>query len=130
MLAFERFLKENPEYIEKVVLLQICIGAGKDSELERQIMLVVDRINSLSSNISVSQPVVFLHQDLEFVQYLALSCEADMFLVNSLREGMNLTCHEFIVSSEEKNAPLLLSEFTGSASVLEGALLILSLIHI
>ncbi|CCC68184.1 hypothetical protein NCAS_0B01000 [Naumovozyma castellii] len=124
MLAFERFLKENPEYIEKVVLLQICIGAGKDSELERQIMLVVDRINSLSSNISVSQPVVFLHQDLEFVQYLALSCEADMFLVNSLREGMNLTCHEFIVSSEEKNAPLLLSEFTGSASVLEGALLI------
>ncbi|CCD24859.1 trehalose 6-phosphate synthase/phosphatase complex subunit NDAI_0E00430 [Naumovozyma dairenensis CBS 421] len=124
MLAFERFLKENPEYIEKVVLLQICIGKSSDSELERQIMMVVDRINSLSSNISISQPVVFLHQDLEFVQYLALSCEADMFLVNSLREGMNLTCHEFIVSSEEKNAPLLLSEFTGSASVVKGALLI------
>ncbi|CAI1653343.1 hypothetical protein SEUBUCD646_0M03970 [Saccharomyces eubayanus] len=125
MLAYERFLKENPEYIEKVVLIQICIGKSSDPEYERQIMVVVDRINSLSSNISISQPVVFLHQELDFAQYLALNCEADAFLVNALREGMNLTCHEFIVSSFEKNAPLLLSEFTGSSSVLkEGAILI------
>lgn len=116
---------ENPEYIEKVVLIQICIGKSSDPEYERQIMVVVDRINSLSSNISISQPVVFLHQDLDFAQYLALNCEADVFLVDALREGMNLTCHEFIVSSFEKNAPLLLSEFTGSSSVLkEGAILI------
>ncbi|CCF56672.1 hypothetical protein KAFR_0B03760 [Kazachstania africana CBS 2517] len=118
LLAFERFLKLNPQYIDKVVLIQICIGNQNDHDLERQVMIIVDRINSLSSNISVSPPVVFLHQDLEFEQYLALNCEADMFWVNSLREGMNLTCHEFIVSSLEKNAPLLLSEFTGSASVL------------
>ncbi|AJS79165.1 Tps3p [Saccharomyces cerevisiae YJM1208] len=125
MLAYERFLIENPEYIEKVVLIQICIGKSSDPEYERQIMVVVDRINSLSSNISISQPVVFLHQDLDFAQYLALNCEADVFLVDALREGMNLTCHEFIVSSFEKNAPLLLSEFTGSSSVLkEGAVLI------
>ncbi|CCF57815.1 hypothetical protein KAFR_0D01680 [Kazachstania africana CBS 2517] len=126
LLAYERFLRENPQYIDKVVLIQICLGRLKnDPELERQIMLIVDRINSLSSDISTSQPVVFLHQDLEFDQYLALNCEADMFWVNSLREGMNLTCHESIVSSEEKNSPLLLSEFTGSASVLKnGSLLI------
>lgn len=102
MLAYERFLIENPEYIEKVVLIQICIGKSSDPEYERQIMVVVDRINSLSSNISISQPVVFLHQDLDFAQYLALNCEADVFLVDALREGMNLTCHEFIVSSFEK----------------------------
>lgn len=125
MLAYERFLKENPEYIEKVTMIQICIGAQKDAELERSIMIVVDRINSLSSNLSTSQPVVFLHQDLNFEQYLALSCEADMFMVDPLREGMNLTCHEFIACSEEKHSPLLLSEFTGSAEILgNGAILI------
>lgn len=125
MLAYERFLKENPECIEKVVLIQICLGKADDPELERQVMIIVDRINSLSSNISTSQPVVFLHQELDFPQYLALCCEADLFIVNSLREGMNLTSHEFVVCSEEKNAPLLLSEFTGSASVLkEGSILI------
>ena len=125
LLAYERFLRENPDYIEKVVLIQICIGKSSDPELERKVMVVVDRINSLSISISVSQPVVFLHQDLDFAQYLALSSEADLFLINTFREGMNLTCHEFIVCSREKNSPLLISEFTGSAELLkDGAILI------
>lgn len=125
MLAYERFLRENPNYLGHVVMIQICLGTARDTELERDIMSVVDRINALSSDISVSQPVVFLHQDLEFSQYLALNCEADLFIVSSMREGMNLTCHEFIVCSRERNAPLLLSEFTGSARILkDGALLI------
>lgn len=119
MLAFENFLKDNPEYIEKVVLIQICIRSYRDTELEREIMVIVDRINSLSSDISTCQPVVLLHQDLEFAQYLALNSEADLFWVNTMREGMNLTCHEFVVCSYDKNAPLLLSEFTGSAHVLK-----------
>lgn len=125
LLAYERFLNENPEYIDKVVLIQICLSKFESVELERQVMLIVDRINSLSSNISSSQPVVILYQEVDFPQYLALNAEADLFFISSLREGMNLTCHEFIVCSDDKNAPLLLSEFTGSASVLkEGSLLI------
>ncbi|SCW01713.1 LAFE_0E05622g1_1 [Lachancea fermentati] len=125
LVAYERFLRANPKYISNVVMIQICLGSDRDPELEREIMVVVDRINSLSSDISISQPVVFLHQDLDFAQYLALNCEADLFLVNTMREGMNLTCHEFVVCSREKNAPLLLSEFTGSAHVLKcGAFLI------
>lgn len=125
LLAYERFLRANPDYVSRVVLIQICLGSDKDPDLEREIMIVVDRINALSPDISVSQPVVFLHQDLEFAQYLALNCEADMFLITTMREGMNLTCHEFIVCSREKNAPLLLSEFTGSASTMkDGAFLI------
>lgn len=125
MLAYERFLRENPSYIHKVILLQICIGKNKDSDLERQIMKVVDRINALSSNLSSTPPVVFIHQELDFVQFLALSSEADVFLVSPLREGLNLTSHEFIACSYEKKAPLLLSEFTGSLSVLRsGAILV------
>lgn len=125
MLAYERFLKENPQYIESVVLVQVCIGKSTDMELERQIMVVVDRINAMSPNISLIQPVVFLHQELDFPQYLALNSEADLFIVTALREGMNLTCHEFIGCSSDKNSPLILSEFTGSSSVLsEGAQLV------
>lgn len=125
MLAYEKFLIDNPEYIDRVVLIQVCLGRLQNPDLERQIMKVVDRINSMSSNISISQPVVLMHQRLEFNQYMALNAEADMFLITSLREGLNLTSHEFVVCSGEKHAPLLISEFTGSAYLLsEGALLI------
>lgn len=120
LLSYEKFLKENPEYIENTTLIQICLRSKQqgDAKLEAEIMSIVDRINSLTPNITTSsQPVVFLHQDIEFVQYLALIAEADAFIVSSMREGMNLTCHEFIVATEHKKSPLILSEFTGSASV-------------
>ncbi|TKA25030.1 hypothetical protein B0A49_13896, partial [Cryomyces minteri] len=50
---------------------------------------------------------------------------ADVLMITSLREGMNLTSHEFIFcqdgkDSDKKHGPLILSEFTGSASVLGG----------
>jgi trehalose-6-phosphate synthase len=38
-----------------------------------------------------SQPVVFLHQDVSFSQYLALLEVADCFINASLREGMNVS---------------------------------------
>lgn len=126
LLAYEDFLGQNPEYIEDTVLIQICLKSSSvDTELESEIMSIVDRINGLSHNISNIQPVVFLHQDIDFVQYLALIAEADTFIVSSMREGMNLTCHEFIVATTEKQSPLILSEFTGSAAVFtKGAIII------
>ena len=81
-----------------------------------------------AENISVTQPVVLLQRDIGFDQYLALLCEADVFVVSSMREGLNLTCHEFITATEDKKSPLMLSEFTGSSNLLlckgEGAILI------
>lgn len=128
LLAYERFLQQNPEYVEKTVLIQIFIGADDDDDYESEVLQIASRINSMAENISDTQPVVTLHNGIEFDQYLALLSEADMFVVSSMREGLNLTCHEFVVAAGEKKSPLVLSEFTGSSNLLgadgEGALLI------
>lgn len=128
LLAYEMFLIDNPEYIESTVLIQICIGSAQDPDYELEIMKIVSRINSMPENISVTQPVVLLQRDIGFDQYLALLCEADVFVVSSMREGLNLTCHEFITANEDKKSPLMLSEFTGSSNLLlckgQGAILI------
>jgi trehalose-phosphatase len=47
-------------------------------------------------------------------------------VITSLREGMNLSAHEFVICqdgahSSKKHSPLILSEFTGSSSIFEGA---------
>lgn len=128
LLAYEMLLQRNPEYIDTAVLIQICIGESQDPNYESEVMQIVARINALAENISVSQPVVLLQKDIDFDQYLALQCEAEVFVVSSMREGLNLTCHEFIAATSEKKSPLMLSEFTGSSQLLEcngeGALLI------
>lgn len=128
LLAYEKFLHANPEYIETAVLIQICPNVPQDKVYESDVLSIAGRINGLTEEMSFSQPVILLEQDIGFEQYIALQCEADLFVVASMREGLNLTCHEYIIATTEKKSPLMLSEFTGSSTLLEcggeGALLI------
>ncbi|KAI0292362.1 alpha-trehalose-phosphate synthase [Multifurca ochricompacta] len=116
LLAFEAFLDKHPEYHQKVVLIQVALQTSEENEAHGGVADVVARINSRFSTLTY-QPVVFLHtEDLSFSQYLALLEVADAFLVTSMREGMALRTHEFVVCQEERHRPLILSEFTGSYS--------------
>ncbi|ESK86149.1 glycosyltransferase family 20 protein [Moniliophthora roreri MCA 2997] len=107
MRAFERFLEERSEWVGKVVLIQIALPSSSSSEtaepgIQDEILTTVSHINSRFSTLTY-QPVVFLHtQDVSFSQYLALLTVADAFLVTSLREGMALRTHEFVVMQEGK----------------------------
>jgi trehalose 6-phosphate synthase/phosphatase len=107
-----------------VVLIQVATSTTENSELAATVSEIVTRIESVHSTLA-HQPLVFLMQDIPFSQYLALLSVADVLMVTSLREGMNLTCHEYIfcqdgMQSKEKYGPIILSEFTGSAAVFEG----------
>lgn len=124
-MAYEKFLRDNPSYISKVCFVQVVTGSTKkDKYLEKDIVGLVDRINNLSTDITMHQNIVLLTQELTEIQYYALLSEADIFWVNSMREGMNLACHDFVVANCDKNSPLMISEFTGSAELFkEGCLL-------
>ncbi|KAF9195349.1 hypothetical protein BGZ50_004725 [Haplosporangium sp. Z 11] len=113
MLAFERFLTLYPEYQGKIVLIQVALSTSEQNEVQGQVSDVVTRINSKFSDLSY-QPIVFLRQDITFSQYLGLLTVADVCLITSLRDGMNLTSHEYVVCQEERKNPLVLSEFAGT----------------
>lgn len=109
LLAFEQFLVRHPEWRGEVVFIQIALSTSEHNELRAHISDVVSRVNSKFSNISY-QPIVFLHQDISFSQYLALLKCADACLLTPLRDGMNLTSHEYIACQTETFNPLILSE--------------------
>ncbi|KAI6107708.1 glycosyltransferase family 20 protein [Pisolithus thermaeus] len=114
--AFEHFLKTNPEFQGKVVLIQVALQTTESNELAGGVSDVVARINAAFSTLTY-QPVVFLHvQEVTFSQYLALLTVADAFMVTSLREGMALRTHEYVECQEERKRALILSEFTGTYS--------------
>lgn len=121
LLSYELFLNTYPEWADKVVLIQVATSTTEQPELEATISDIAMRINSMHSTLA-HQPLVFLKQDLAFPQYLALITVADALMITSLREGMNLTSHEFVYCQDgsygdKKWGSLILSEFTGSASV-------------
>lgn len=96
LLSFERFLQMFPAWRGKVVLIQVALATTETNEAQENISDLVTRINSRFSSLTY-QPVVLLHTEPPtFSQYLGLMTAADAFINTSLREGMNLTSHEFI----------------------------------
>ena len=119
--AFELFLETYPEYQEKVVLIQLT-NSG-DKKLESKVNDLVMKINGKYGSVSFS-PVQHIHRMLPYDDYYALLRLADVGLFTPIRDGMNIASHEFIVCQQDNQAPLILSEFTGSAGSLPGALLV------
>lgn len=100
-------------------------GGGEEEQLLSDVNEIVTRTNSMYGNI-IYQPLVFRHQDFEFLDYLGMLCAADALFITSLREGWNLTSHEYIVCQEKGKHGLILSEFTGSAEAFRDAALLVN----
>ncbi|KAG9450859.1 hypothetical protein H6P81_010824 [Aristolochia fimbriata] len=128
ILAFEKFLEENPCWRDKVVLLQIAVPTRTDvpeyQKLTSQVHEIVGRINGRFGTLT-AVPIHHLDRSLDFHALCALYAVTDVALVTSLRDGMNLVSYEFVACQESKKGVLILSEFAGAAQSLgAGALLV------
>ncbi|KAL2326848.1 hypothetical protein Fmac_020275 [Flemingia macrophylla] len=128
ILAFEKFLEENPSWRDKVVLLQIAVPTRTDvpeyQKLTSQVHEIVGRINGRFGELN-TVPIHHLDRSLDFQALCALYAVTDVALVTSLRDGMNLVSYEFVACQEKKKGVLILSEFAGAAQSLgAGAILV------
>uniref|UniRef100_A0A0E0DTY9 alpha,alpha-trehalose-phosphate synthase (UDP-forming) n=1 Tax=Oryza meridionalis TaxID=40149 RepID=A0A0E0DTY9_9ORYZ len=93
ILAFEKFLEENHEWNDKVVLLQIAVPTRTDvpeyQKLTSQVHEIVGRINGRFGTLT-AVPIHHLDRSLDFHALCALYAVTDVALVTSLRDGMNL----------------------------------------
>lgn len=122
--AFEMFLHMFPEWRQKVVLIQVSSpGYSSDSKVEKKVAELVSLINLRFGSFNHT-PVLHYQIRINRDEYLALLRVADLALTTSLRDGMNTTSLEFVVCQQRKKSPLILSEFTGTASVLQDAILV------
>ncbi|KAK6154244.1 hypothetical protein DH2020_008492 [Rehmannia glutinosa] len=115
ILAFEKFLEENPYWRDKVVLLQIAVPTRTDvpeyQKLTSQVHEIVGRINGRFGTLT-AVPIHHLDRSLDFHALCALYAVTDVALVTSLRDGMNLVSYEFVACQDSKRGVLILSEVT------------------
>ena len=69
-------------------------------------------------------PVVLLRQHLSLARVLAWYRLAEICVVSSLHDGMNLVAKEFVAAKNDRDGVLVLSRFTGAARELDQAFLI------
>lgn len=125
--ALEVFLTEHPEWIGKIVLVQVAVPSRQDVEEYQNLRAVVNelvgRINGKFGTIEF-MPIHFLHQSVNFDELTALYAVSDICLVSSTRDGMNLVSYEYIATQRENHGVMILSEFTGAAQSLNGSLIV------
>ncbi|CAF9917764.1 MAG: hypothetical protein GOMPHAMPRED_001371 [Gomphillus americanus] len=124
--ALEVFLSEHPEWVGKVVLIQIAVPSREDVEEYQNLRAVVNelvgRINGRFGTVEF-MPIHFMHQSVSFDELIALYAASEVCLVSSTRDGMNLVSYEYIASQKGRNGVMVLSEFTGAAQSLNGSLI-------
>lgn len=120
--AFEVFLDIYPEWIGKVVLIQVSFKPFyHSSKLDKKVNDLIANINRKYSSLNYS-PVLHYNMRINKEEYLALLRVADLCLITSIRDGMNTTALEYIVCQKLKCSPLILSEFSGTTTVLQDSI--------
>jgi len=126
-LAIERLLEKHSAYREKFTFLQI--GAPSRTHIKRYCDLLAEveaeaeRINWRFQS-GKWKPIVFMkrqHTHLEIRRFYRI---ADLCVVTSLHDGMNLVAKEFVAARQDEQGVLVLSRFTGAARELPDALLV------
>jgi trehalose 6-phosphate synthase len=123
--AFARLLERHPEWRGKVTMVQV--GAPSREHLSRYQSLMAE-VESCVSEINARfradhwMPIVYRPQHHQAEAVAQIYRAADVCVVSSLHDGMNLVAKEFIASRQDEHGVLVLSEFTGAARELEHAL--------
>jgi trehalose 6-phosphate synthase/phosphatase len=125
LLALERHLERHPDQRDRFLLLQIAVPSRERVpayiEYRKQVDQLAARING-RFGLPDRVPIHLLYQSFPFEGVVALYRAADVMLVTSLRDGMNLVAKEFCATRGDDSGVLILSEFAGAAQELREAI--------
>lgn len=125
--AVEMFFEKYPAYRRQFTFVQI--GAPSRTHIKRYHDLM-DEVETEAARInrrfetSSWRPIVFLprhHSHREIQPYYRA---ADLCMVTSLHDGMNLVAKEYVASRGDEQGSLILSRFTGASQEMVDALLV------
>ncbi|PWB69803.1 trehalose-6-phosphate synthase [candidate division GN15 bacterium] len=125
--GFDLLLQRHPELKGHVTFLNFSAPSRTHVEAYRELN---DKIDDLVDDINWRHqteqwvPVQFLRAHHDYSTVLAAYRLADVLMVTSLHDGMNLVAKEFVASRSDELGSLILSRYTGAARELKDALLV------
>ncbi len=122
--AFRHLLEKYPEHRNNVTLVQVIVpsrrGIPEYEELKTETEQLVGQINGRFTERSAWVPIHYIYRSLDRRELLAYYRASEIALLTPYKDGMNLVAKEYCACSLEENCVLILSEFAGAASELQG----------
>ncbi|HEX2012618.1 MAG TPA: trehalose-6-phosphate synthase, partial [Roseateles sp.] len=125
--AVERLLEKHPEWVGRFSLVQVAAPSRSELDeyqaFQQRIHQVTERINARFGREGYL-PIHLLAEHHDQVAVNRLYRAADVCVVTSLHDGMNLVSKEFIAARDDEQGVLVLSRFAGAAAELTEALIV------
>ena len=125
--AVERLLEKHPSWIGRFVFVQVAAPTRSALDeyrgFQERVHRVAERINERFGRPGYV-PVHLLAQHHEHYAVNEIFRAADICVVTSLHDGMNLVCKEFVAARDDLRGVLVLSRFAGAARELPEALIV------
>jgi trehalose 6-phosphate synthase len=127
MRAVDELLSREPEWRGKFVLLQVAAPTRAKldaySMLQSEAVRLADEINARYEGCGC-KPIQLVIRHHEPHEIFELFRAADMCVVSSLHDGMNLVAKEFVSARDDNAGVLILSSFAGASCELSEALIV------
>ncbi len=124
IMAIDRFLEKYPEYKKKFVFIQLAAPSRTHIKRYHELMGEIDELIE-KKNWKYSEggwkPIIYLKRHFSPEEIRPYYLLADLCIVSSLHDGMNLVAKEYVASKNDSSGALILSKFTGAARELTDA---------
>lgn len=125
--AIEYLQKTHPILGKQFTFVQVAAPSRSSiphySQFEEKVEKEVERINTLYET-NDWKPIILLKKHHSHEEINKLYKIADVCLVTSLHDGMNLVAKEFIMARTDEKGVLILSQFAGASQELKDALIV------
>ncbi len=127
MQAVDSFLTEHPEWTGRFSLLQVAAPTRSKLAsyrgLQEEAQALADDINVRHGSPGY-RPIVLVAEHHEPNEVYELFRAADLCIVSSLHDGMNLVAKEFVAARDDEQGVLVLSAFAGASRELGEAVIV------
>jgi trehalose 6-phosphate synthase len=127
LVAIEHLLEEHPFYLERLTMVQIAAPSRSRIpsyvNLRRQVEETVERINQRYQT-ALWKPILLIERQCSHEELDPWYRAAEVCLVTSLHDGMNLVAKEYVAARDDEDGVLVLSKFAGAAIELHDALIV------
>jgi len=125
--GLEAFFIRHPEWIGRLSFIEIAAPSRAHlrsyRQLRRECLELVDDINRRFGRDGY-KPILLLVEQQDHARLQDLYRAADLFVVSSLHDGMNLVAKEFVAARDDEDGVLVLSQFAGASRELTEALIV------
>jgi len=125
--AIEQFLVNNPSYVGEFTFVELAAPSRtaikRYDDLNWELVQEATRINARFQN-HEWKPILLLKGQHSHTQIEPYYRAADVCMITSLHDGMNLVAKEFVAARDDEDGVMILSRFTGASRELRDALIV------